>query len=514
MVKQLQTGGRKRAKMKSNAWVGKIRGERTTSSHLPLIVTVILLLSGGGIGMLLPSFISKMLPYLNAWGGSLGTFGPATWGLVGGALMMAVIIILRQDEIAATAVIAASIVLDWYLHTFIVGLIMALVLLLIFFLGRSPRRPWTQPRALWLWVLFLVLIIFSAMRGATTIYEVLLYYSHSTVGALIMFWLGAVITRDVSSFRRFLKVLGAFGTLIAIHAIIQETTGTFLFWEPSNESYFASLSYFILLPGLDVHRVGSFFLNPDWAGPFFAFMLCITLSLSVESASFLGKCLYLTETSLMTVALLFTYTYGAWIGTGVAIIVLVVFIGRMRYRVQLSLMLFLFIMVMLFYFSFQLDLFQRRFDSNDAWIRVGAWQTALRVISAFPLTGVGLGLNNYLERAEPYRVPAQFQPLDHPLNSYLEFGTAGGLPLLLVFVALLSYALWMALRNWARADARTRALLGGCIAAVISLSVDSLTNNVWTFPALAALGWLILGVISSPLLSRKLDHQVAKEQNP
>jgi O-antigen ligase len=486
------------------AWIGK--------GHLVGIVVV--LLAGGGIGMLLPFIISRVLPGVVNIGGNIPMFGPVFWGLVIGAIIMALILLLRQHEFAATIVIAASIILDWYLHTFIVALLMALALLLIFFLARSSRYPWAVPRALWLWALFLVLTIFAAYRGALTIYEGVSYYSSITLGALIMFWLGTVIARSVASIRRFFKALTGFSALLAIHAIIEATTGKFLFWSSSNDSYLASQSYFILIHGLDIHRIETFFLNPDWAGTFFAFMLFIALGLFVSGESLLEKFLYLTEASLMVGALFFTYTYGAWIGACVGIIVLVVFVGDMRNRVQLSSVLLLFVVVLIVYFSVQVDLLQRRFDTNDALIRIGAWQTALRVINAFPMTGIGLGLNNYLERAEPYRVPTQFYPLAHPLNSYLELAAGGGLPILLVFVALLSFALCLALRNWARADARTRALLGGCIAAVFAWSSDSLTNNIWTLPPLAALGWVILGVISSPLLSRELDHRVAKDQNP
>ena len=497
--------------LKSNIWSGEFARARGRSSLLTIVVIAIVLFLGGGIGMLLPSLIFRVLPTIEGFGQSIGVLNPAFWGLVIGTLIMAVIIGLRQDEFAATAVIAAGIMLDWYLHRNFVALLMALVLLLIFFLARSPRYPWVAPPALWLWFLFLVLIIFAAIRGSLTTYEALYFYNYITFGAFIMFWLGAVIARNMTSVRRFLRMLTGFGTLIAIHAIIQAVTGTFLFWSSLNDYNNASNQNFILAFGYNAVRIGSFLLNPDWSGPFFAFMLLITLGLLVESTSVAAKLLYLTEVSFMVVALLYTYTYGAFIGVGVGIIVLVILIGRMGYRVMLCITLLIFAVVMVVFFPVQLQLSQLR--APDSLIRFAAWQTALRVIGAFPLTGIGLGQNNYFMRAEPFRVPGQFVPLGHPLNSYLEFAAEGGIPVLLTFVALLGFALWLALLNWSRADARTRALLAGCIAAVISLSVDSMTNNIWTVPPLATLGWLVLGVISSPLFSRELNHQVAKEQN-
>lgn len=498
--------------LKSNRWTEKIIGDRKIVPPLRWIVLAIALLAGGEIGLLLPSLISRVSPAIDRFEGSIVTLSPIFWGLVVGTLIMTVIIMLRQDEFAANVVIATSIILDWYLHINFVALLIALILLLVFFLTRSPRYPWAEPRALWLWTLFLVLIIFAATRGSLTTYEALYYYNYFTFGAFIMLWLGTVISRNVTSARRFFKILTGFGALVAIHAIIQATTGKFLFWSTVNDSYYASLSNFIFVPGLDTQRVGSFLLNPDWAGPFFAVIFFIAIGLFIGSISLSGKLLYLIETSLLLIALLFTYTYGAMIGACVGFIVLLAFIGSYKYRIQLLSVLFLFLLVIIGFFQTQIYLLVVRFDPKDSLIRIGAWKTALQVINAFPLTGVGLGLYNYLSRADPYRVPAQYQPLAHPLNSYLEFAAGGGIPVLVAFIALQAFALWLALRNWARLDIPTRALFSGCIAAIITLSIDSLTNNIWTNPPLATLGWLVLGVISSPLLLKTLDHQITKEQ--
>ena len=86
-----------------------------------------------------------------------------------------------------------------------------------------------------------------------------------------------------------------------------------------------------------------------------------------------------------------------------------------------------------------------------------------------------------------------------------------GIPVLLVFLALLSVALWWALRNWKRADLRSRSLIGAGIAAVIALSFNSWSNQGWTLPPLAALGWVILGSVSSPLLMKKQNKDTLKE---
>jgi O-antigen ligase len=328
-----------------------------------------------------------------------------------------------------------------------------------------------------------------------------------------MFWLGTVISRDSASMQRLFKMLAGFGTLIAIHTIIQAVTGTYLFATQSEEAFLAGVANY-QLTGSDAHRAGSFFIDPNWNGAFFAMMLFISLGLFFKSSSVPGKVLYLTEMFLMLLALLFTYSTGAWIAACAGFIVFVIFVGHAHSRVILVLFLAVATTVLIVGFPSQVALLlQHASNPSEVLLRIGAWQTGLRVIAAFPLTGVGLGLQAYRARADPYRVPAQYVPLVHPHDSYLELGAMAGLPVLIVFVALLLFALLQALHNWIRADVRTRSLLGGGIAAVVAVSINSLSINGWTLPPLAALGWMIAGTISSPLISRKFNCQVAEERN-
>jgi len=98
-------------------------------------------------------------------GGMLGRLGPYASGLVIGAIMMILVTILRQDVLAATFVVVTSIYVDWYLGRLFDAQIITLLLLVVFFLARSPQHPWVEPRALWLWFLFLLLGIYPAIQG-------------------------------------------------------------------------------------------------------------------------------------------------------------------------------------------------------------------------------------------------------------------------------------------------------------------------------------------------------------
>jgi O-antigen ligase len=153
-------------------------------------------------------------------------------------------------------------------------------------------------------------------------------------------------------------------------------------------------------------------------------------------------------------------------------------------------------------------------DQSELSLHTGDWQTAVRVIEAYPLFGVGLGSQAYLVLSNPYRVPAQTVPLAEPDNSYLQWGAMAGIPVMLVFLLLLGFAFWFSWRNWLAIDARYRSLLGGGIVALIAFSINSLSVDGWTSPAdLAYLGWLIAGIVASPLIGRCLRQKSALPVN-
>ncbi len=443
-----------------------------------------------------------------------GRFGDRGFYAVGGAIvasLLALIVVLRQDAMAATVLIAVQLYVDWYLGLHIVSQVLLLVLLSIFFLARSPRYPWAEPRAMWLWGLFLVLAILPAIRGAVTLYDAAYYYPNVIFGALSFFWLGTVIARNSACVRRLFKMLAGFATLIAIHTIIQATTGTFLFGTAHFDTFLQGVSDYQLSGNIVTHRVGSFFVDPNWDGTFFAMMLFLPLGLFLESPSFQEKVLYLGEVALMLPALLFTYSIGAWIGALGGMIAFFLFVGRARYRVLLPFIVLATVLGLLAFLPDQIGLLlQRTVDPSEAALRLAAWQTGLKLIGAYPLTGIGLSQTLF----NSYSVLYTGSPgLGHPHNSYLELGAMAGLPVLLVFIALLAFALWQAYRNWALADVRTRSLIGAGVAAAVALSVNSVSINGWTMPPLAVMGWLILGTITSPLLSSGLSGQMAKQKS-
>lgn len=443
-----------------------------------------------------------------------------------GCLVMVVMALLRFDALMVTALIAIHLFADWYLGLHLVAISLALVLLLAYYFGRCKQRPWAALRLPWLWLLFLVLTIYPAIHGGKLqLYDLASFYPSNIVGALLFYWLGSTVSRDGNMLRRVFQLLAAFAALLALHSIIESVTGTFLFQSAQSTAYLAEVSNY-QIEGTNAFRVGSFFIDPNWNGTFFAtafflpFGLCIeSMSRSETSANHAipMRLLYLAEMLVILPALLFTYSNGAWVAVLSGTLVFAIFIGRGRYRILLLALMGALAALGLTLFAGQVAVqLQHAAGPDELSLRLGAWQTALRVIEAFPLLGVGLGYQAYLLRANPYRVPAQIVPLSHPHDSYLEWGAMAGIPVMLIFLALLAAAYYFACRNWRLAgainrplhgvDTRMRPLIGGGIAALVALSVGSISINGWTLPPLAALGWLIAGMIGSPLLEGWLSR--------
>jgi O-antigen ligase len=476
--------------MKSSLWDREtVQSNKFRSFMLPLGVGMLILL----LGM------------------AMGIFSTYAFAITIGTCALAIILLLRQDELAAVCILIVHLYVDWYLGLLLVGPLLTCILLIFFFLARSPQYPWSKPRALWLWAMFLILAIYPAFHGSLSRYDAAYYYPNVMLGAFLTFWLGIIVARDIEHTRRFFRILAAAGALLAAITIIQYKTGVLIFGTSRYDASLASASDFNIFQGSNVYRLGSFFVNPDWNGAFFATILYIPFSLFMASKSWQGKMLYIVETIVILPALLFTYSVGSLVSAGVGLGIFTILAGRMSQRIGLVLFSIATTITILMSFPEEIALLmQHGSDPSGLLIRSGAWQTAIRVIEAFPLTGVGLGIQAYMLRAEPYRVPQQYIILAHPHESYLELAAMAGLPELITFVALIVFALGLALHNWLATDMKQRALLAGGIAAVITLSVNSLSVNVWTLPPLSALGWLILGCIASPLLAERLKSQQNK----
>ena len=433
-----------------------------------------------------------------------------------GALAITNLIILRQDLLAATLILAVRLYFDWYLGFAFIAPIAAAVLVCTYFLFRSPRFPWAVPRALWLWGVWLIIAIFPSLHGVNSL-DSTYYYFNIIAAPLAMFWLGTLLARDKASIVRLFNLLAAFATLIAIITIIEAVTGALLFKSSRFDVALALSSNFDLGTSsgtTNISRAGAYFVNPDGNGGFCAMMLFIPFGLLLQKSSPLQKVLYVAEILLISLALVYTYSVGALIAALGGFVAFTLLLGRTRHRLLLPLCVAGAVLLFFVLFPYQIGLLIGHSQAPREWSgRIGAWETGIRVIAAFPLTGIGLGRYVYYVRGNPFRVPAQNGLLSHPHNSYLELAALGGLPLGIVFIVLFLFIVCTVLRHWLQADVSTRTLIASGLAVVVALSVYSLSATGWTYVPTETVGWLVFGVISSPLLLKFRKQPITNSQH-
>ncbi len=433
------------------------------------------------------------------------------------AIILGYLFYVKQYAWLALIMAAVGIFIDFFLLVplpfFVPDLvtIIAFLFLVACFLTQSAERPWIRVPNLGWWLCALALALLPAIRGGLVIAGGK-YYVEVFLDAVMLYMVGVQVARDVTQVRRLFALLSALATLIAIHSILQaETKHTLLpihYWD----SYLASVHNFTLAGSTDI-RAGSVFINPDSDGTFLALFLLMPLTLLLETPSKLLKGLYAVETILITLGLFFTYSLisiGAVCLGGILFILLV---GKGRYRLYLLGITGALLVVIFVAFPKLLHLLLSHGSAagNEIGLRLGAWETGLRVIRAYPLTGVGFGFHAYLDGAEPFRVPLQHIPLIHPHDSFLEFAALAGIPMLILMLIIFVKSYWQAFQNYRGAPRSQRMLIGGGITTLVVMTINSLANNSWNLPPLVLLGWLIFGAVSSPALLQPLRARMHLE---
>lgn len=435
---------------------------------------------------------------------SLGTRGAV---LVAVAIALVIVVALRWDEFTAVIIVVTSVVVDWYhpvnvpiLRFPIIATILALFTIAMMLITRSARRPWLPVPFLWLWVTLFVLALPAAFNSVY-LPESLVYYQTGVIlTPLLAYVVGVQVGQSLAHVHKLLAILSGFATVIAVHTIVAALTGRFLLQTQEYVDFLQTRQNY-LLAGSGVSRAGSFLKNPDWNGAFLAMFVFITFSLIISSKSHITKVIYVVELMLVLAALLFTYSLASWGAVGVGLCIYLALVGRTSYRVGLCLLIGVVLATIALAFPAQVGLLLGRASSRSGSAsiasRIAGWRTAIHIIWAHPLMGIGWGQVNYILRGAPYRLDPS-APADHPHESYLELAAMAGLPVLAAYLALGGGVVYRVMRNLRQSTAQYHTLLAGVIAMAGVLAVNSLGINGWTLPPIAATAWLILGAASSP----------------
>jgi O-antigen ligase len=434
----------------------------------------------------------------------------ARYALLGiGAALIAILAALRQFKTLLALILVVRIVQDYYqlislpLFFPFISIVLAIGLLAGLFLFQSDARPWTRMPHWLYWIALLALCALSMIRSVD-ITDGLNYYLNIILSGFIFWALGVQLSRTATDFKQLLNIATGLGSAFAVHAIIAARTGVFLFATSSYASYVATKDD-LRLSGTSVLRVGSFLLNPDTAGSFFAMVGLLALGLALGSATWPLRALYLCEATLIFLAQLFTYSTASFAALGAGGLVLAFFMTRGYQRLYPVIAAVILVGVAFLVFPGQLiALISHALNPKEYSLRVGVWQTALGMIAANPLTGVGLGATTYLARSTPFLTAQQTTAEAHPHNSYLEYAAMSGIPALIVFLTILILSVRPILLATQRTTGAMRGPMAGALASIVMVSVNSLVVNTWTILPNVAIAWLIVGAAGSPALLASL----------
>ena len=431
-------------------------------------------------------------------------------------LALALLFLLRQYVLLAGMTVVAAIFLDFYqllghpLHEPVVALALALAVVAFLFLIQSEETPWVPLRHLWFWAALLFVAALAIPRGGS-LSQTVSYYVTILATGLAMYALGTQITRSWSDLRWLLTLLTLVAAFIALHSIVEGMTGKFLFATANQTNYLTAVAGFHLA-GETVIRAGSFLINPDWNGLYLAMSLFPAAGLIFSARTRAWRIFAVVACGLLLLALLFTFTTASWLAAAVGFGCFFLLGVPKRYRAWTLFGLIVGGLVIGLVFLKEVRLlYAHATASSETTLRLGAWETALRIIRAYPLTGIGMGYNLYLDRAERFRVALQTQPLAHPHNSYLELAAFAGIPVMLAFLALLGVMGRDVVRAWRQAPLSQKPLYAGGIAALVVLTVNSFFINGWTLPPFVCLGWLLVGAITSHALEAERARTAQEE---
>jgi len=362
-----------------------------------------------------------------------------------------------------------------------------LVLITVVALARRAAlgQPLRAPRSPVLWLLLLLLV------GVNLAYFGLdpesLYYAREIFfeNVLLVILIANTESRGVRD-----GAVTAVGLVLAgigVVAGLEWATGRPLLLNPGRVAY-ADLAALQTFQGAS--RLGSVLLNPDLLGAAMALGFVLWTGIALEGRGFRRWLALIIAAGLLLVAFL-TLSRTVFLGIPIGLGVLAIFALR-KGRSSIG-------QATLAIAGIGVAIVAALVLVPEAWLRVtisptdplriGAYETALKIMAAHPFVGLGAGWSRYLALAEAYRVPDQYIPLAHPHNSYLELGAMLGLPVAVVVVLLIGTAVVGAFRSW-----NANAISAVPIACVIAVAVMALAGQFITIPVLSNLFWALWAV--------------------
>lgn len=361
-------------------------------------------------------------------------------------------------------------------------------------------EPKYRPQFSWTLVLYGGLVVWMFIADAFAVSPLKAYWSNFermdgwvTLVHVFAFFViaGAVLTKDKLWRQWWLTLIGA-SALVTIYAMFQYF-GVFQIHQGGG-------------------RLDATLGNSAYLAVYLLFTIAASLWQALESRGWLRWCLYVLA-ALQALAVFFTETRGAILGAAGAVILGVLLWlfesgkeGKKKAGILLAVIL---ILVGGLYLARDTSFVKHQptlarltsisLSASDTHARLAIWHMAFQGFAARPVTGWGQEGFNYIFNT--YYDPslyAQEPWFDRAHNTFLDWLTSGGLPALLLFVALLVSAVVAFYRKGVTRGERVM-----LVAAVAAYAFQALFvfDNLWSYIPLAALLALAGAATARPIPS-------------
>ena len=395
-------------------------------------------------------------------------------------------------------ILACYAFIDFVMRTFVAPLasiwdelfLIAMFLLWIYKSVRSYKEKIIKQAPLDIFIFIYIAVMLMLLIYNSPDYSISIEGFRANIQYILWYFVAFQLLNTEKGNRRVCAVLAAVVGIMAIHGIYQYIIGVEMpaGWVDQNEAGVRTRVYSILS-------------SPNVFGSLLTLSAPITFALGVTSTKKRNSVLFIFFAFCMAAALVFTFSRGAWIGFAVAIGVYVLI---KDVKLIIPCLIFALIVAALVPSVGDRISYMLSPDYIESSLRGGRlirWATGLRLLSQYPLLGVGIGhfggavaMNHSLSQLVGIGVEKTFY-MD---NYYLKVAVEGGIVGFTAFAVLMYQVFISSLRTIKNEDNfRISELEIGILSGLSGVIVHNWVECIFEVPLMTSVFWLMAAVMMS-----------------